>query len=218
MHETSAELAIRRFDGYRLPSGRLLVANYPENKRGRSNSYSSQSQRDFMNNSSSYPTSRDSDSRPVSRRPSLRNSVSYRQFNGPLKSTASSSMVQSPSRSPLTIGFQSQLRPTQHAFETGKVLIETVQTIPAKQLQSSISEVLQHQSALNRMGQQVPLENIENYSNISKKLIKMDHGGFQNNFSLNEPREETSFGTPTRQREPRYGPYNRKENSPMKAS
>jgi hypothetical protein len=219
MDESSAELAIRRFNNHRLPSGRTLVVNYPQGRRDRSNSHSSQSQRGFAGNFSNYPPPRDNDSRPGYRRYSLRNnSISYRQFNNPAKSTASSSIAQSPPRSPLTIGFQSQLGPVQHSFVTGQGSIESMQFIPAKQLQSSISEVLQHESALNRICQQMPLENVGNYSNAAKKSVNIDNAGFKNSFDPSDSGEETRFGTPTRQRESRPGAYNRKENSPMKAS
>jgi hypothetical protein len=195
------------------------VVNYPQGRRDRSNSHSSQSQRGFAGNFSNYPPPRDIDSRPGYRCPSPRhNSISYRQFHNPAKSTASSSIVQSPPRSPLTIGFQSQLRPVQHSFATRQGSIESMQSIPAKQLKSSISEVLQHESALNRICQQMPLDNVENYSNAAKKPVNIDNAGFKDSFNPSESGEETRFRTPTRHRESRTGAYNRKENSPMKAS
>jgi hypothetical protein len=63
-------------------------------------------------------------------------------------------------------------------------------------LMSSVSEVIQHNAALNRMGSQMPLQSIENHFGRSPKV--------QGNESRNE-----SFS--------QFGCGNRKENSPMRS-
>jgi hypothetical protein len=65
---------------------------------------------------------------------------------------------------------------------------------------SSVSEVIQHSAALNRIGSQMPLERIENH--------------FSRNSQTNIPNYDCRNSS-----EPfsQLGQYNRKENSPMKS-
>lgn len=64
-------------------------------------------------------------------------------------------------------------------------------------LMSSVSEVIQHNAALNRMGSQMPLESIENHFGRNPKVQNYDY------------RSNESFS--------QIGHDNRKENSPMKS-
>ena len=213
MEERSVERAINRYDRHRLPSGQILVVKIPE-KKVRWDSYSRQNQRGFRGNASDYPTCRDSDPNLVSFHPSIRNNtMSYRQFIGTVRSTANSSMVQSPPRSLPAVDVQTQFQPRGYACATSKVPIETAQPIPVKHWQSSITEVLQHQSALNRFDQQAPLNSIENKLSPFKRLINLDEAVLQDKYSSKKQGGQTFFGSPVRHLGSWHGPGSIKENS-----
>jgi hypothetical protein len=156
------QLAITRFDGSTTPSGRRLEVKFPDkNKISRDRSGSLSSQTYVPNHYANYPGRHSS-------RVFRNNSTSSRQFNRPHHASEFvMSQVISPeahtnqgrSRSPLTAGFQAQLiGPTPFAT-----------SIPAEQLRSCVSEVIQHHSAMDRLAQ-MPLDSIHNYSNKDRKL------------------------------------------------
>ena len=91
-------------------------------------------------------------------------------------------------RSPLTTGFQAQLNGSP----------PYTMPIPVEQLHSSISEILQHQSALERLRvTQTPLEPIDNYSGGNRKSTGPLHDRPRSNMKENSPiRENSNSATP----------------------
>lgn len=184
-----------------MPSGDRLVVKIPR-PRSRSGSYSSQYTHEPNHHHNSIG-SRDFQYRGNNHRGSVRNpSISYRAPNysgmgDHVQASSNSSDGPSPSRTPLTEGFQAQLQPAQ-SFPVQHV---------AAPFNSSLVEVVQHQAAINRFPNHnhTPLSNTENYSNTYNKENSRTHGRNHSNNGAEQPRVVMSQGS-----------HNRKENSPMK--
>jgi hypothetical protein len=190
------QLAITRFDGSTAPSGRRLEVKFPDkNKSSRDRSGSLSTQTYFPNHYANY-------SGRHSSRVFRNNSTSFRQYNrSPHTSEFVMSQVippevhtnQSRSRSPLTAGFQAQL--------IGSAPFAT--SIPAEQLRSCVSEVVQHHSAMDRLAQ-MPLDSIHNYSNKDRKLNeslrdKLQRRKKENSPLKDIPKNATPIGTPKKE-------------------
>lgn len=104
---------------------------------------------------------------------------------------------QSADRSPLTTGFQAQL----------EVSPPFAVPVSVENLHSSISEILQHQSAMERLRlAQMPLEPIDNYSGGNRKSNGPQHEkprwNKENSPVKNSPKDTTPVVTPTKEQIP----------------
>jgi hypothetical protein len=178
MDKASVNKAIARYNSHVLPGGVRLQVNTPKPPRKeRSNSHSSQS--NYQNpGKSMYNNGRDSEYRqPMSRRLSVRSNQPNSYYHNAPNHTRQSSLA--------------------HSALTTPVKAQPSQVIQIEQLHSSISEVLQKPSALERL--QMPLDNIENRQNTNRK-------------SNNQPAKSTDSIDPMF----KTG-ANNKENSPTKS-
>lgn len=155
--------AIARFNGLTTATGHWMEVKLPDKYRtSRDRSGSQSSQTFYPSHNSNYPVRRNN-------RNPRKNSTSSRQYNRPhrtgddVKSQDNSPEAhryQSGNRSPLTSSFQSQL------------CVSPPFSAPAQveNFHSSISEIMQHQSAMERLRlAQMPLEPIINYSGGNRK-------------------------------------------------
>jgi hypothetical protein len=205
MDEDSVGPAIQGLEGYQMHSGIKLEVHLP-NPRSRSGSYSSQNAYE-KNYQSNFTGPRDFQHRGNNRRSSIRNqSISYRApsyasgMDGHAQASSKPPEGPSPSRTPLTEGFQAQLQPTQ----------QFPMHIAAEPLKSTLAEMLQHNAAMNRYPNQnqLPLRNIEKYPTAHSKENNRVHG--RNIFvNLDNAGEQSRMVMS-------QGSYNRKENSPKK--
>jgi len=146
MDKTSVNRAIALYDGHVLPDGVRLQVNTPRPRRERSNSHASQS--NYQNSGRSmYNNGRDSEYRPMSRRLSVRSNQPNSYYHNAATHTRQSSLAQNSLATP--------------------VEAQMSQVVPIEGLHSGISEVLQKNSALERL--KMPLENIENRQSTNKK-------------------------------------------------
>jgi hypothetical protein len=190
LDEISVDAAINGLNDHIMPSGDKLFVGLPHT-RPRSDSQASEYPTYGQRYRSNSTVLRDSTYHGNSHRGPIRNqSLSYRapsfsageHNHGP----ANASEASSPTRAPLTEGFQAQLQPDQ-PFPVQQV---------AERLNSSMAEVVQHQAAISRFSNQnqIPLSNIENRT----------HSRNFSNGGIEQPRLVMSQGS-----------HNRKENSPM---
>jgi len=146
MDKASVNKAIARYNNHVLPDGARLQVNTPRPRRERSNSHASQS--NYQNSGKSmYNNGRDSEYRPMSRRLSVRSNQPNSYYHNTASHTRQSSLAQNPLATP--------------------VKAQKSKVIPIEGLHSGISEVLQKNSALERL--KMPLENIENRQSTNKK-------------------------------------------------
>jgi hypothetical protein len=146
MDKASVNKAIARYNNHVLPDGARLQVNMPRPRRERSNSHASQS--NYQNSGRSmYNNGRDSEYRPMSRRLSVRSNQPNSYYHNAATQSRQSSLAQNSLATP--------------------VEAQMSQVVPIERLHSGISEVLQKNSALERL--KMPLENIENRQSTNKK-------------------------------------------------
>jgi hypothetical protein len=183
--ESAIQAGIARFNGISMNSGRQLEVKLPEKNykfsRDRSDSQSSQS---YSNYNPTHPGRHNP-------RGFRKNSVSSRQYNRPYQTVEGAKYADN---SPDAFKHHSgPHNPHSHAPQIqGMGPPPYTMPIPFEHLHSSISEIMQHHTALDRLiVTQMPLEQVDHYSGGNRK-------------STGPPYEK--FG------------FNRKENSPVKSA
>jgi hypothetical protein len=173
--ESALGPGITRFNGLSMPSGRSLEVKIPDKSKLLRDRSGSQSSQTYSSHSLNHQGR-------FNHRTVRTNSASSRQHNHPHQIR---DPIKSHNNSPEA---HKQFSPGFKAHPNGPLPYSV--PIPAEQLRSTLSEIMQHQSALERLRfAQVPLEPIEHYS-----------GG---NRTSNGPLYEKSG-------------FNKKENSPVK--
>lgn len=157
LDEESPRRAIRRYDGYVLPNGNELHVGYPKNRIGDSQHHSDLAR--STNHARAYSqqsNSVNSDQLPVLRPASHGRPLSSHQFYGPLR-PARSSLEPHQSNEPLTVGFQAQLDPVTGPATRGHGSVpSSFPSIPEQFVEATVSQVLQHRSAMDRLSQHKP--------------------------------------------------------------
>ena len=174
------QLAIFRFHGYATPSGRWLEVKLSDKSKFSRDRSGSQSSQTYNSNNSGRGGHRNFRKNSTSSRQHSRS----HQMGDAIKSQDNSPDVhknRSGTRSPLATDFQALLKESP----------PYTMPIPLEQLHSSISEILQHQSALDRLqAAQMPLDPIDNYSSGSRKLNGPLHEKARSNKKENSPMKE----------------------------
>ncbi|CAD6444593.1 20af5215-9e69-4f21-9ff8-23ef1893d835 [Sclerotinia trifoliorum] len=201
-------MAIEKFNGYRLPDGRLLTAGYPhENSRDRSGSNSSYNSY-HGDNHNRYVSAAGSDNRAYSRRNSISQHRPSRSQSGqiPFRYFSGNHMISGNVSEPL-----SHLNSPTRPYPAPYVPVAQQQS-PGHALGAVISEVVQHERGIAHLQQQMPLAIMNSRTNVAGGSHHRTFGGAQ----AESHHVNTNSGEGPALPNPSNLPGNRKENSPIK--
>lgn len=201
-------MAIEKFNGYRLPNGRLLTAGYPhENSRDRSGSNSSYNSY-HGDNHTRYMSAAGSENRAYSRRNSISQHRPSRSQSGqiPFRYFSSNHIISGNVGEPFP-HLNSPTRPYPAPYAP-----VAQQQSPGHALGAVISEVVQHERGIAHFQQQMPLAIMNSRTNIPGISHYRTYGGAQ----AESHRVNTNFGAGPALPNLSNLPGNRKENSPIK--
>ncbi|TGO52662.1 hypothetical protein BCON_0137g00240 [Botryotinia convoluta] len=199
-------MAIERFDGYRMPNGRILTAGYPlENSRERSGSNSSY----HGDNQNRYMFNPAAESRAWSRK----NSISQHR---PSKSQSGQNQFRYQNGNHMTPGNVFDpfpYTPDSQSIPPYSLTQAPLQQIPGHGLSAAFTEVIQHERGVGAyFQQQMPRAVLNNRTNTDDTAPYRSYSGAQADRHRNGTRpgaDHNMANLPNR-------PVNKKENSPIK--
>ncbi|KAF7933864.1 uncharacterized protein EAE98_003573 [Botrytis deweyae] len=204
-------MAIEKFDGYKMPNGRILTAGYPlENSRERSGSNSSYHSY-HGDNQNRYVFNPAAENRAWPKR----NSISQHR---PSKSQSGQNQFRYQNGNHMTPGNVSDpfpYTPDSQSIPPYLLTQAPAQQIPGHGLSAAFTEVLQHERGVGKyFQQQIPSAVLNNRTNTAGTAPYRSYSGAQADRHRNGTRpgaDQNMANLPNR-------PVNKKENSPIKKS